>query len=205
MSWCFHPCCPSHIIPIVGAYLALKLKIKLHLKHRRPVWSGYGTHSLPPRKGRKPKNDKFLINEKILGIMEKLSGRGLNKQQIAHNLDISIDTLQNRCKDDPVVEAAVSAAIKKGRDKGIGLVVNTLFTQALNPRAVADRIFWLKNMAGFKDAYSSEVTGKDGGPIETTVKREYNDQERAARLASILAGVEKRAGASKLKLKGRKK
>jgi hypothetical protein len=194
--------------------MALKFK-------KKAVWIGSGKKSIPPRpEGRKLPNWRFEVTEEVLDKIEQLSVRVRNRDQLAYLLDTSPSTLYERrgkepCPKEialkyhldpdsnPLLGDAIEAAIKKGRSKGITAVENVHFEMALrkDTYATGERIFFLKNHAGYRDAQSLEHSGVDGGPIksETTVKREYTDEQRAIRLASILAAAEQRAKQSKEK------
>jgi hypothetical protein len=59
-----------------------------------------------------------------------------------------------------------------------------LHSQADNKPAVA--IFLAKNILGYKDAGSVELTGAQGGPIQTKDVSELSDEELEAKLAQLL-------------------
>jgi hypothetical protein len=168
-------------------------------------WVGSGKDAIPPRKGRKPRTEKWEVTDEVLERIATLATRGLSKEQICYALDISPDTLERRSKENVETGAAVADAIKRGRAKGIAVIVNKSFEFAQDPKNVADRLFWLKNQAGWRDAQSHEHSGPEGKPIETVVKKEYTDDERAIKLASLIAQAEfrrqsKRSGGNKLKI-----
>lgn len=58
------------------------------------------------------------------------------------------------------------AELADGLVKANAEVANGLFKNAKNGN-VAAQIFWLKTRARWKETQQHEVTGKDGGPIET--------------------------------------
>lgn len=202
--------------------IRLKKKPTLKLKHRPKVWKGAGKNSVPPRQlppgqQRKPKNMGFELSLQTLSRIEKLSAQGMNKEQICYALDISKATLERRAKEvlpedlcdelelEPgtLWQEAIEAYIKKGRAKGIALITNTHFEQATKPNGIADRIFWLKNNAAYSDSVRTEVTGKDGADL---VPRsvEYTDEQRAIKIASLVAAVEhrvKQEKGTKIKIK----
>jgi len=57
---------------------------------------------------------------------------------------------------------------KKGRSKGVAIVVNSLFESAKNGNLGA-QCFFLKNTAGWTDRQDLAVAGKDGGPLQVVV------------------------------------
>ena len=86
--------------------------------------------------------------------VEKLSAIGLNEQQVADSLGISVPTLERRKKDS---EDFVSA-LKRGKAKGIAQVANNLFKQSKDGNVSAG-IFFMKNRAGWKDKTETEHSG----------------------------------------------
>lgn len=60
----------------------------------------------------------------------------------------------------------MAEAIKRGKLKGITVVANKLF-EAANSGNTTAMIFFLKCQAGWKEAQKIEVTGNEGGPIQT--------------------------------------
>lgn len=94
--------------------------------------------------------------------VESLAALGLTQMQIADALGICNDTLIERKKEFPeFVEA-----IKRGQNKGIAEVTNALFRNATKNDNLGAQVFYLKNRAGWKDKTETEVSGKDGKPIE---------------------------------------
>lgn len=75
---------------------------------------------------------------------------------ISSLLGIDPETLYNRCKEDNKVGFSEFKEIKKG--EGIALVEESIFKDAI-AKGGADRIFWLKNKAGWKDKIEQEHSG----------------------------------------------
>lgn len=86
--------------------------------------------------------------------VEKLAAIGLNEQQIADSLGISVPTLEDRKKNNQ----DFLSALKKGKAKGIAQVANNLFEQSKNGNVSAG-IFFMKNRAGWKDKTETEHSG----------------------------------------------
>jgi hypothetical protein len=86
--------------------------------------------------------------------VEKLAAIGLNEQQVADSLGISVPTLERRKKES---EDFVSA-LKRGKAKGIAQVANNLFQQSKSGNVSAG-IFYMKNRAGWKDKTETEHNG----------------------------------------------
>lgn len=94
--------------------------------------------------------------------VESLAARGLTLQQIAHCLGISYQTLNEASKE--YVEFA--EAIKRGKDKGISIVANSLFEAAKKGNVTA-MIFFLKCSAKWKEAKEE----KEGEANQTLVQQ----------------------------------
>ena len=106
---------------------------------------------------------KELTAEQVEQI-EKMAGCGLTLEQIAYCLDISDDTLQRRFQERPEVKRAY----KVGKAKAIRAVTNTVYLKAVAGEG-AFPFFYLKTQANWRETNRMEVTGADGGPIETRV------------------------------------
>ena len=89
---------------------------------------------------------KFEITEEIIKKAESLAANGLTKEEIAHCLDISYQTLNEKTKQ----YSEFSEAIKRGKSKGIGMMANNLVKLAKGGNAAAN-IFWLKARAKWKE------------------------------------------------------
>ena len=95
--------------------------------------------------------------------VESFAAQGLTMDQIASCLNICTATLYNRMGS----ELEVLEAIKRGRAKGIATISNALFQSGKGGNVTA-QIFYLKNRQPeeWRDRRETEVTGKDGGPIQ---------------------------------------
>jgi hypothetical protein len=60
----------------------------------------------------------------------------------------------------------VSDSYKRGKAKAIGAIGQSLLKQAREGNLGA-QIFYLKTQAGWKETEKREITGADGGPIDT--------------------------------------
>ena len=110
----------------------------------------------------------FQITEEVCQKAEEYASHGLTKKQTAHNLGISYDTLNVKAKEYP----KFSKALKRGRAKGIGNMVNALYQAGIEGNTTA-MIFFLKNMdkENWKDDRHLNVT-------KTTVKYTAVDRSR---------------------------
>ena len=106
---------------------------------------------------------KDLTPEQVTQV-EKMAGHGLTLDQIADCLGIGERTLRQRFTD----SEEVSAAYKRGRSVAINEVAQTVYQKAKAGEG-AFPFFYLKTQAGWREVQRTEVSGPDGGPIETRV------------------------------------
>ena len=83
---------------------------------------------------------RIEITESLIEEAEKLAARGLTKEQIARCLGFSYETLRQKEK----VYSSFSAAIKKGKSKGVAEIANALYESAM-AGSIPAQIFFLKN------------------------------------------------------------
>jgi hypothetical protein len=106
---------------------------------------------------------KELTGEQVEQV-EKMAGHGLTLDQIADCLNIGERTLERRFSEDTVV----LAAYKRGKAVAINAVAKTVYQKAKAGEG-AFPFFYLKTQAGWRETSRMEVSGPDGGPIETRV------------------------------------
>lgn len=94
----------------------------------------------------KGKYQKWLEDENLL-LMQGWKRNGLTDEQIAHNMGISINTL-NKWKRR---FGQIRQALKIGREQSNFIVENALFQKAVKGHVTA-QIFWLKN--NWRDKYN---------------------------------------------------
>ena len=126
-----------------------------------------------PRAGRKA----VKIN---LAELEKLCSLQCTDEEIASFFAVSVRTIERRKK-----KPAFAEAIERGRAKGRLSLRRILFSQAGNGN-IASAIFLAKNLLGYKDYFSNEHSGPDGGPIPLSLIEAL--QQRRNRLASERKG-----------------
>lgn len=98
-------------------------------------------------------------DEETRKIVKMLSAVGTRHEDIAAKLEITDDTLRKHYRKE----------LDEGRIEANASVAQTLFQQAKNGNTTA-AIFWLKTRAQWRENDRLEVTGADGGPIETFIK-----------------------------------
>lgn len=97
-----------------------------------------------------------------LNEVKRLAGQGLTLDQIARCLGIARTTFWQARKADEELQQA----LEDGKAEAVRDVTNALYQKALEGDNTA-MIFWLKNRAGWADAYKHEVTNKS--PDEMTI------------------------------------
>lgn len=126
-----------------------------------------------------------------VGQVYKLCLLGATDEQIADFFEINVDTVHEWTAQHP----EFSDARKRGKAEADANVAEALYNRALGYTHPEEKIFqnngeiiradtlkhyppdtaaafiWLKNRAGWRDKQSHEVTGADGGPIETRTVR----------------------------------
>lgn len=118
--------------------------------------------SVKKSKGGRP---KWIPDQQAYDSAFHYASIGLTEEQIAHNLGISYETLNERKKEYP----EFADNIKRGKSYGIETVANKLFESAQAGNLGA-QIFYLKARASWKEINTNEHTGVDGKPIELNSK-----------------------------------
>lgn len=133
--------------------------------------------------GRPTKYDEALC-EKAVAFMAE----GYSLTALAGEFDVSRDTVYEWQQQ----HEEFSDAIKRGRAKGARFWENKLRSAESSPQ-VTSSIFALKNRAAddWRDKVDHEMSGPNGGPIET---KDASTLEVARRLAFLLALGAKEAG-----------
>ena len=88
--------------------------------------------------------------------VESLAANGLTQEQIAAALGISESTLHKRKKEN----TEFTAAIKRGKAKGIALVTNKLM-ESIKGGNMTAMIFFLKTQAGWRETSAQEEENKE--------------------------------------------
>ena len=108
--------------------------------------------------GKRPRAGRKAV--KIdLAELEKLASLQCTDEEIACFFRVSTRTIERRKK-----KPAFAEAMERGRAKGRMSVRRALYSQAANGN-IAATIFLAKNLLGYKDYFSNEHSGPDGGPI----------------------------------------
>lgn len=153
------------------------------------------------------KYEDWLTKEGLVRI-QGWARDGLDLEQIAENIGIARQTLRQWRNTHP----SISAALKEGRDVSDRHVENALYKSAIGyeydevtrepdedgklsvtkivhkqvqPNTTA-QIFWLKNRKRkeWRDRVETEITGKDGGPLNVQQITDADIDKRIAELES---------------------
>ncbi len=91
--------------------------------------------------------------------VESMVGFGLTQAQICGVMRIDLKTLRKYYSDELV----------NGEAKAIAQVAQSLFKKATGDgsQSVTAAIFWLKTRARWKDTTAHEISGPNGGPVQT--------------------------------------
>src|SRR5579872_442485 len=91
--------------------------------------------------------------------LEKLCALQCTDAEIASFFSVSVRTIERRKK-----QPAFAEAIERGKARGRLSLRRHLFGLAAKGNPAAN-IFLAKNLLGYKDSFSNEHSGPDGGPI----------------------------------------
>jgi hypothetical protein len=122
-----------------------------------------------------------------LDELEKLCGLQCTDEEIASFFCVSVRTIERR-----KAQPAFAEAMERGKARGRLSLRRNLWTLAAKGNPAAN-IFLAKNLLGYKDYFSNEHTGPDGGPIligPAPELGELNDEE--LRQLSSLVGKTQR-------------
>lgn len=129
---------------------------------------------------RKPGRPPWEPTEDDINQVERLSALGLSNENIAYFFDKNADTIYQRINDTP----AFKEAIKKGKAKACGKVLNALWSK-IEGGDTACILFYLKTQMGWKETQVVENTGKDGEAIQHDVK--FSESEMRKRIKEIVS------------------
>jgi hypothetical protein len=115
--------------------------------------------------------------------LEKLYGMQCTDEEVAAFVGVSTRTLARRRQNKKFADIA-----DKAKAKGRVSVRRALFKQAANGN-IAAAIFLAKNLLGYKDIVSNELSGPDGTAIQIAGKPNYEQlsDEELQQLRSIAA------------------
>ena len=119
--------------------------------------------------------------------VEKLAALQCTEAEIASFLGVSLRTIERR-KSQP----AFAEAMEKGKARGRVSLRRSLWALAQKGNPAAN-IFLAKNLLGYKDYFSNEHTGPNGGPIVIGPAPELGEltDDELKQLSSLVAKTER--------------
>lgn len=119
-----------------------------------------------------------------LGEAEKLCSLQATDEELAAWFNVSIRTIERR----KATSRAFAEALSRERAKGRVSLRRSLWALAVKGNPAAN-IFLAKNLLGYKDYFSNEHSGPNGGPIPLTSKPDLKQlsNEELQQLRSIVA------------------
>jgi len=112
-----------------------------------------------------PYNDRAVKNEYHINLrhVEMLAAQGLNDNQIAYVLGVSIGTISNKKEK----HIAFRQAIELGRSQGVAHITNALYKSAEEGNFHAQK-FYLTNRDpdNWRDKSDTVIKGHDGGAVK---------------------------------------
>jgi len=136
--------------------------------------------------GKRPRAGRKAV--KIdLAELEKLCSLQCTDGELACFFAVSVRTIERRKK-----KPAFSAAMERGRGKGRISLRRSLWGLAVKGNPAAN-IFLAKNLLGYKDYFSNEHTGPNGGPIVMGPAPELGEltDDELKQLSSLVAKTER--------------
>jgi hypothetical protein len=120
---------------------------------------------------------KFQLPKVDLAEVEMMSSVGMTTKQIADALGVPPGQFGKLAKNDPYV----AEAIEKGQARGIRMVTDSLFQNAMKGN-VAAQIFWLKNRGAWQDKQELDQR------LQVETKMSFEDAVEALKAAGIDPG-----------------
>lgn len=126
--------------------------------------------SIPVSAGRPPHEPTGETRDRV----EMLAAFGIPAQDIAATLEITDTTLRKYYRHE------LDTGLVKANEK----VAGALFKNATgnDPKAVSAAIFWLKTRARWRDVNPVEVSGPNGGPLQSVDLTNMTEEEIAVLL-----------------------
>jgi len=118
--------------------------------------------------GKRERSGRKAVHIDLENI-EKLAGIQCTDEEIAAFNGVSLSTIERRKK-----QPAFAEALSRGKSKGRVSLRRNLWSLA-NKGNPAANIFLAKNLLGYKDYFSNEHSGPDGGPIPMTSTSELKE------------------------------
>ena len=138
----------------------------------------------PAKPGPKPKTLSYEQEVQLEALASVLT-----VEQIADHFGMARSTLFKIMADDPDIRARYDM----GKAKAIAEIAGSLLTKA-RKGDTASQIFFLKTQAGWRETNKVEVSGPEGGPVQTLDVSKLSDAALAEMLAVADAQKEEPPG-----------
>lgn len=138
----------------------------------------------PAKPGPKPKTLSYEQEVQLEALASVLT-----VEQIADHFGMARSTLFKIMADDPDIRARYDM----GKAKAIAEIAGSLLTKA-RKGDTASQIFFLKTQAGWRETNKVEVSGPEGGPVQTLDVSKLSDAALAEMLAVADAQKEEPSG-----------
>jgi len=130
----------------------------------------------------KPGRPPFQPTDEQRRMVDQMTAYGIPQPDIARCLNIHEQTLRLHFREE----------LDTGAARANANVAEFLYQRATGQHGNADgavtaAIFWMKTRGRWKEISATELTGKDGAPIEMSV--EENRQKRCERAAQLIEAV----------------
>jgi hypothetical protein len=109
-------------------------------------------------------NQPFVATPKQRAMVRALASGGWTHDSICVGI---INPQTNKAIDKKTLRLHFRAELDGAAEEANSAVVAALFNNATKSNNVAAQIFWLKTRAGWREPHTLEVTGKDGGAVQT--------------------------------------
>jgi hypothetical protein len=119
--------------------------------------------------------------------VEKLCSLQCTEGELASFFGVSVRTIERR-KSQP----AFAEVMARGKSKGLLTLRRSLWSLAAKGQPAAN-IFLAKNLLGYRDYFSNEISGPDGGPIKIAPAPELSEltDEELKQLATLVGKTER--------------
>ena len=122
---------------------------------------------MKPKGGARPKAGRKAVKIDLEQV-EKLGGLQCTDEELAAFVGVSARTVERRKK-----QPAFAEALTRGKAKGLVSLRRNLWALAARGNPAAN-IFLAKNLLGYKDYFSNELSGPNGGPIQIDRKTDLS-------------------------------
>lgn len=120
----------------------------------------------------------FKFKKTDYKILEREGGKRSIAAIGAKFFKVSKTTMERALRSD----AGAREALERGRHNSIGEIESVAYKMAKSGKNTAMTTFYLKTRAGYRETQRVELTGRNGGPIETS---ELTPEQRREKLKKL--------------------